>query len=73
MLKTITLSAEEELIRKARDKANRERTTLNAKFRQWLKQYVSADFRVNDYDLLMKSFNYAKPGKSLSRDEMIER
>ncbi len=73
MLKTITLSAEEELIRKARDKANRERTTLNAKFRQWLKQYVSADFRLNDYDLLMKSFNYAKPGKSLSRDEMNER
>ncbi len=73
MLKTITLSAEEELIRKARDKADRERTTLNAKFRQWLKQYVSADFRLNDYDLLMKSFSYAKPSKSFSRDEMNKR
>ncbi len=54
MLKTITLSAEGELIRKARDKANRERTTLNAKFRQWLKQYVSADFRLNDFLLTLK-------------------
>ncbi|MCH7676594.1 hypothetical protein IH879_16840 [candidate division KSB1 bacterium] len=73
MLKNITLSAEEEQIRKAREKANREHTTLNAAFRQWLKQYISADFRLTDYDLLMKSFNYAKPGKLFSRDEMNER
>ena len=73
MLKNITLSAEEEYIRKAREKANREHTTLNAMFRQWLKQYISADFKLNDYDLLMKSYKYAKPGKSFSRDEMNER
>jgi hypothetical protein len=38
MLKNITLSADEELIRKAREKAQKEHTTLNASFRQWLKQ-----------------------------------
>lgn len=73
MLKNVTLSAEEEYIRKAREKANREHTTLNAMFRQWLKQYISADFKLNDYDLLMKSYKYAKPGKSFSRDEMNDR
>ena len=74
MLKNVTLSAEEEYIRKAREKTNREHTTLNATFRQWLKQYVSADFRLTDYDLLMKSFSYAKPDKSFSsRDEMNKR
>ena len=34
MLKNITLSAEEEIIRKAREKAQHEHTTLNATFRQ---------------------------------------
>ncbi len=60
MLKNITLSVDTEHIRKASVKANLEHTTLNAMFRQWFKQYVSADFRLNDYDLLMKSLNYAK-------------
>jgi hypothetical protein len=39
MLKNITLSAEEELIHRARQKAQNERTTLNANFRCWLKQF----------------------------------
>ena len=40
MLKNITLSAEEELIIKAREKAISEKTTLNVVFRRWLKQYA---------------------------------
>ena len=73
MLKNITLSAEEELIRKARQKAHKERTTLNATFRQWLKQYVNTGTDPSDYDALMKSLKYAHPGKSFSRDELNER
>lgn len=73
MFKNITLSAEEQLIKKAREKARRERTTLNEAFRQWLKQYVSADYGLKDYDVLMKSFNYADPGKYFTRDAMNER
>ena len=70
MLKNITLSADEELIRKAREKAQREHTTINASFRQWLKQYVNADIWMNDYDSLMNSLDYVKPGKKFTRDDM---
>jgi hypothetical protein len=40
MLKNITLSAEEALIEKARQRAQAESTTLNAEFRNWLAQYA---------------------------------
>jgi len=73
MLKNITLSAEEELIAKARDKARRERTTLNATFRQWLRQYVRRTARTADYRSFMDSLNYARPGRIFSRDELNER
>jgi hypothetical protein len=36
MLKNITLRAEENLIRRARERAAAENTTLNAEFRRWL-------------------------------------
>ena len=73
MLKNITLSAEEELIEKARDKARRERTTLNATFRQWLHQYLGRGAKTADYGSFMDSLNYARPGKKFSRDELNER
>lgn len=73
MLKNITLSADEELIKKAREKAQREFTTLNASFRQWLKQYTNSAFKAKDYELLMQSLKYVKTGKKFTRDEMNER
>jgi len=73
MLKNITLSADEELIRKARHKAQQERTTLNETFRHWLKQYVNSGIQGSEYESLMKSLNYAQPGKTFSRDELNER
>ena len=73
MLKNITLSAEEELIKKAREKAQKERTTLNATFRQWLRLYVNSSLKDNDYDILMKSLSYAKSGKKFTRAELNER
>ena len=73
MLKNITLSAETNLIAKARKKAQREQTTLNAQFRQWLSRYVSTDWKASDYETLMDSLSYAKPGQPFSRDEMNER
>ncbi len=73
MLKNITLSAEEELIRKGRDKARRERTTLNANFRRWLKQYVNRSEKASDYRALMNSLTYAHPGRKFSREELHER
>jgi hypothetical protein len=73
MLKNITLSAEEGLIEKARDKARRERTTLNATFRQWLDQYVGRGAKTADLDSFMESLSYARPGKKFSRNELNER
>ena len=73
MLKNITLSAEEQLIAKARKKAQLEHTTLNANFRQWLKQYVMHSSRTTDFFQFMNSLNYAKPGHTFTRDEFNER
>ncbi len=73
MLKNITLSADEELIRKAREKALREHTTLNASFRKWLESYVSAEARARNFDDLMHSMSYVQAGKKFTREEMNER
>lgn len=73
MLKNITLSAEAELIAKARAKARRERTTLNAVFRQWLRQYVGQSATAEQYRRLMDSLSYVRPGRKFSRDELNER
>ena len=72
MLKNITLSAEEKLIKLAREKAARENSTLNSQFRAWLERYVSTERKLLDYDFLMDQLTYAKPGKKFSRDEMNE-
>jgi len=72
MLKNITLSAEKELIEKARDKARREGTTLNAAFCQWLCQYGGRSAATSDYRRFMDSLGYARPGRKFSRDELTE-
>jgi len=73
MLKNITLSAEEELIERARDRARRERTTLNETFRHWLRQYVGRTAAASEYISFMRSLSYAKPGRKFSRDDLNER
>ncbi len=73
MLKNITLSADEKLIRKARKKAQLEHTTLNSQFRQWLENYTNLGTNSNDYKNLMENLSYAKPTRQYSRDELNER
>ncbi|MBN2415233.1 hypothetical protein JXO52_05300 [bacterium] len=73
MLKNITLSAEEQLIKKAREKAQQEHSTLNARFRQWLRQYAMNSSKTTDYEQFMNSLDYASPGKKFTRDELNER
>jgi len=72
MLKNITFSADEELIRKAREKAVAEKTTLNVVFRKWLKQYADRK-RELEIDIVMESVDYAVSGRKFTRDEMNER
>ena len=73
MMKNITLTGEDTLIRRARNKAARERTTLNALFRQWLARYVGHDRAVTDYHTLMDRLSHVQAGHKFSRDELNER
>jgi hypothetical protein len=72
MVKKITLSADEALIRRAREKAAREGRTLNSAFRDWLEKYVKQKAAVEEYDKLMRRFSYVRPGRKFSRGELAE-
>lgn len=73
MLKNITLSGDEVLIAKARHKARRESSSLNAVFRQWLARYVGQDQADSEYRDLMSRLSYARAGRRFSREELNER
>ncbi len=73
MLKNITLSAEEHLIRRSRKKAQNENTTLNALFRQWLSRYTMQNQGAAEYAELMKRLSYVEAGRTFNRDELNER
>ena len=73
MTKNITFTADEQLISKAREKAKRDRKSLNVAFREWLSQYVENDRLSADYTKLMMRLKYVKPGKKFTRDELNER
>lgn len=73
MLKNITLSADEQLIKKAREIAQREHTTLNDFFRRWLKQIVVSDNAKFNYYEFMDSLEHVNSGKKFTRDELNER
>ena len=73
MLKNITFSADEELIRKARQRAAAEQTTLNDEFRRWLERYTELPQTADEFNELMSHFKYVQPGHSFQRDEMNER
>ena len=74
-MRNVTLSAEESLIEAARRRAAEERTSLNAKFREWLADYAGRDRRsdafVETIEYLRK--NYGTGGRKFTRDEMNER
>lgn len=72
MFREITFHADDELSRKAQEKAARKPTSLNELFNAWLRQYVNADVRAGEFDAVMQSMDYVQPGKAFSRDEMNE-
>ena len=73
MLKNITLSADEALIREARRQATLQNTTLNALFREWLEQYLRRQDAVAQYDELMQRLSHVNAGRKFTREEMNER
>jgi len=72
-MKNITLSADEDLIQRARLVAQAQRTTLNAAFREWIAQFASSAGDAQSFDSLMKRLHHVKAGRPFSRDEMNER
>lgn len=72
-MKNITFNADEKLIKKAREKAQREHTTLNENFRKWIKRYINSDKTNFNYDELMQKLEYANPGRKFTREELNER
>jgi hypothetical protein len=75
MLRNITLSADEKLIARAREKAGAARTTLNVEFRKWLESYASAqdDAAVTKFRDVMQQLGDVDAGRNFTRDEMNER
>jgi hypothetical protein len=73
-VKNITLSADEQVIEAARERARDEHTTLNEQFRRWLAEYAHTRVRMQRYDEVMAELRgRVKVGRKLTRDEMNER
>ena len=72
-MKNITFSADEKLIKKAREKAQREHTTLNESFRKWIRRYINSDKTNFNYDELMQQLEYVNPGRKFTREDLNER
>ena len=74
IVKNITLSAEKDLIERARLRAAKEKKTLNAAFRDWLERYAKAEtMGASEYEQLMKRLGHVRSGRRFSRAEMNER
>lgn len=72
-MKNITLSANEALIRNAREVARSRETTLNQLFRDWLAELAGQKDRELQVVSLLTRLNYARSGGPFTRQEMNER
>jgi hypothetical protein len=72
LVRNITLSADADLIEKARQVAKSEHKTLNVAFREWLKDYISRAASVQDHKALMERLKHINAGGPYTRDEMHE-
>jgi hypothetical protein len=73
-MKNITLSADENLIKAARQRAVAEHTTLNEQFRIWLAEYARKQEQLRFFDETIQELRgKLKVGRKLTREEMNER
>jgi hypothetical protein len=72
-MKNITLSADEDLIDRARSIAHAQRRTLNAAFREWLTQFAQSAGDTQGFDALMMQMRHVNAGGHFTRDDMNER
>jgi hypothetical protein len=73
VIKNITLSADDELIERARQRATQQKTSLNTVFRQWLQRYAGSEPLDEDYRRLMKQLRGVDAGRKFTREEMNSR
>ena len=74
-MKNITLSADENLIEAARQRAGTEHTTLNEQFRLWLENYVRREQQAAEAMRVIRELQGGvfTGGRKFTRDEMNER
>ena len=74
-MKNITLSADDDLIEAARNRARAEHTTLNEQFRKWLAAYVQRQSRDDAAMAVIEDLRgkLKTGGRRFTRDEMNER
>jgi predicted transcriptional regulator len=74
-MKNITLSADDDLIERARAVARSQHRSLNDAFREWLAQFAASDGEaaVARFRSLMKDLRYVNAGRHFTRDELNER
>lgn len=73
-MKNITLSADENLIEKARETARAQNRTLNDAFREWLLQFTNQPTKGEQYDAIMAELRKTvRLHPPYTRDELNER
>jgi hypothetical protein len=73
-MKNITFRIEDDLLMRAKEKARKERKSLNSIFQTWLKEWTGQNKQAYDYDKLMDRLNeICESGGTFSRDELNER
>lgn len=73
-MKNITLSADDQLIERARELARSQKRTLNDAFREWLVQFTQQSGKVEEYDALMARLRRTvRSNGPYTRDQMNER
>ena len=72
-MKNITLSADEDLIERARQVARARNTTLTTAFREWLADYAAQSGGTRELDSLMKRLRHVRARGHFTREELNER
>jgi len=72
-MKNVTISVDEGLLRRARQRAGAEHRTINELVREWMGQYVGQASAAASYEALMRRLDHVSSGRRFTREEMHER
>jgi predicted transcriptional regulator len=72
-MRNVTLSADEDLIKRARALAKAQNKTLSAVFREWLARYTAGSGETQSFDAIMKRMKHVAAGRHFTRNELNAR